>query len=102
MLTISHHFQIEKRTDVTTVVDVSFEKINDFIRFRKLCAAKNIQLKTSPSLDTHDANVDSVADLMDMDETANESDIKSTVQDEDLGWISERRDPGVDSSDAQT
>lgn len=108
MLTTPHQFQIEKRTDVTTIVDVSFEKINDFIRFRKLCAVKRIQMKTSPSLDTDDANVDSVADFMKTDEIANECTITSTMQDENLEWTSEnellesREHADVDSCDAHT
>lgn len=42
------HFQVEKPTGrLYTIVNVSFDNLNDFVRFRKFCATPHIQMKLS-------------------------------------------------------
>lgn len=85
------------------MVDLSFDKINDFVRARKLCAVPNIQMKTSPPIAVDDANENSVAD-----DGANEYRITSSESDESCesssgGIVSaKRRYFEGDSSDSDT
>lgn len=43
----THALQVEKNDERTTIIDICFEKINDFVHFHKICEATMIQMRIS-------------------------------------------------------